>query len=122
MDLPAQLDITAAGRLLKDPETNAFSCLVAACAVLGEDTISDEGEQPPSELELAAMLEGAGCLAHEECITKIVGLLMAASGDEFLEDPVHFHRMASAIADGDPFGREDDGDPLSAADAYWAIY
>lgn len=122
MDLPAQLNRQVARELLADPETQAFACLVAACALLDEEVITDEDGQPPDEQELLLMLEGEQCHPHRESLTRIVGLLMATSGDEFNEDPVHFHRMCSAISDGDPFGREDDGDPLTLPDIYWAIY
>jgi hypothetical protein len=121
MDLPAQLDKRYAAELLADPESHAFSCLVACCALLGDELFPEDG-QPPSELELQLMLEGEQCHAHRESITRVIGLLVACSGDEFNEDPTHFHRMCSAIADGDPFAREDDGDPLTPEDIFWAIY
>ncbi len=121
-DLPARLDTSVAADLLKDPETSAFVCLVAACAILGDEAVTDEDGQPPDEEELDLMLGAEGVRPHEECLTKIVGLLMSVSGQEFFDDPGLFHRLASAIVDGDPFAREDDGDDLSAPDCYWAIY
>lgn len=122
LDFPARLDTREASRLLADPATHAFACLAACCALLGEDAVIDGDGQPPSEEELSLMLEGENCRPHPECVTRVLGLLHAAAGDEFNDEPVHFHRMCSAIADGDPFGREDDGDPLTLPDIYWAVY
>lgn len=122
LDLPADLSRGKACELLADPETQAFTCLVAAAALLGEDALVDPDGQFHDEEELLTMLQQEGCEPHAESITRIVGLLAATTGDEFTEDPTHFHRMCSAIADGDPFAREDDGDPLTLADVYWAVY
>lgn len=121
-EIPARLDVDAAAKLLLNPEASAFPLLVAACAIIGDEAITDEDGQPPSEEELELFLGAEGVRAHRDCLTKIVGLLMAVSGDEFFEDPGIFHRMASAMVDGDPFGREDDGDDLTASDCFWAIY
>lgn len=134
--LPSELeknfkpDRANAAECLKDDDASAFACLVAAMALLqpedGDEPnplFDDEDDgQPLDPGALRILLEDAVPGHDGDCRGKVTGLLMAVSGDDFFEDPVHFERMVSAIIHGDPFRYEDDDDYPSAAEMVWAVY
>ena len=116
------LNTAVAQRLLKDPETQALACLVAASCLIGDDIFDEEDEQPFSSQELEWLFEHSRFMPHRECLNRITGLMFARSGDEFFEDPDHFLKLTSAIVEGDPLAYEEDEEDPTLADLYWAVY
>lgn len=53
---------------------------------------------------------------------RLYGLVTAAAGDEFFNDPDHFERMVGAIVYGDPYRFEEDMEAPSLVEMTWAIF
>jgi hypothetical protein len=119
---PGILDTSEARRILREQDSSALACLVAASALIGDDVFDEEDGQPFSVKELALLFEHTGFRPLLSCLAKITGLLFARSGDEFLEDPDHFESLVAAIVEGDPLAYLDDIEDPTVPDLYWAIY
>lgn len=125
-DLPsvdrARISTVEAQRALENPDLEAFTLLVAALSVVGEEVIAEDDEQPMDAAALRLVLAAENINAPEEVIQKVCGLTFAISGEEFLEDPDHFERFSSAIVFGDPFAVEEEEEEFDSGDAWWALY
>lgn len=108
-------------KVISEPDTPAFAWLVAAASLLGEQALFDEDDQPEDALILARELrEEVGTAPPEMGVHRLMGLLYAASGDEYYTRLRDFQRMTDAITDGDAFA-SDDGE-IDLEDVFWALY
>jgi hypothetical protein len=122
MPMASTLDLSVARQILRDHDSSAIACLVAAGALVGDDLFDEEDGQPYSEGELSWLFEHTGFKPLPSALAKITGLLFARSGDEFTDSPEHFERLTSAIVEGDMFAYQDDKEDPTVPDLYWALY
>lgn len=121
-ELPAFLNREEARSILEDPASDALLALLSTSAFIGDDILDDEDGQPMLEEELREMLDAEHVRVAPENVTKVCGLLHAISGDEFLEDVIHFLRITGAIVEGDIYAYEDDQEEPTLADIFWTFY